>query len=116
MPYISPAEWAAKSAVLDQWCERVRRDPRKITRTVNVGFYMAADEASRGRAAERFTAEWGQSETRTGFLRGGVSESTAVVAAYRDAGAAQLNIALRAGPYDWDALAAFAENVMPRFR
>ena len=34
---------------------------------------------------------------------------------YRDAGAEQLNIALRAGPYDWDGLAAFAQDVMPRF-
>jgi hypothetical protein len=37
------------------------------------------------------------------------------VAAFRDAGAQQLNIAVRAGPYDWDALAAFAETVMPAF-
>jgi hypothetical protein len=28
----------------------------------------------------------------------------------------QLNIAVRAGPYDWEALAAFAENVMPAFQ
>src|SRR5205823_3018248 len=78
VPYISPADWAAKSAVLDQWCERVKRDGREITRTVNVGFYMGADEGSRRRAAERFTNEWGASETRTGFLRGGVSEAAAV--------------------------------------
>ena len=116
VPYLSPVEWKAKSAVLDKWCERVKRDPRAITRTVNAGFYMGADDAGRRRADERFFAEWGANEARTGFLRGGVKESSAIVAAYRDAGAQQLNIALRAGPYDWEALAAFADDVMPAFR
>ena len=45
-----------------------------------------------------------------------VMPSAATVAAYRDAGAEQLNIALRAGPYDWAALGAFAQDVMPQFR
>jgi probable F420-dependent oxidoreductase len=33
----SPEEFAAKSAVLDEWCLRVGRDPRAIERTANVG-------------------------------------------------------------------------------
>jgi probable F420-dependent oxidoreductase len=33
----SPEEFAAKSAVLDDWCRRVGRDPRAIERTANVG-------------------------------------------------------------------------------
>jgi len=116
VPYISPADWAAKSAVLDRWCDKERRDPASIARTVNVGFYMGADARGADRAAERFTKEWGPSETRTGFLHGTAREAAAVVAAYREAGADQLNIALRAGPYDWDALASFVEEVMPRVR
>lgn len=116
VPYISPADWKAKSAVLDRWCERLKREPRAIARTVNVGFYMGADDAGRRRADKRFATEWGTKETRTGFLRGGERESAALVAAYRDAGAEQLNIALRMGPYDWDALAAFAERVIPQFK
>jgi hypothetical protein len=39
-----------------------------------------------------------------------------MVAAYRDAGVERLNIALREGPYDWDALTAFADAVLPAFR
>ena len=116
VPYLSAAEWRAKSAVLDSWCERARRDPRTITRTVNVGFYMGANDSGARRGQERFQREWPANETRTGFLRGTSRESGATVAAYRDAGAEQLNIALRSGPYDWDALAAFAEDVMPQFR
>ncbi len=116
VPYLSAAEWRAKSAVLDRWCERERRDPGAIARTVNVGFYMGADQAGARRASERFTTEWGARETRTGFVRGTARDAAETVAGYRDAGADQLNIALRAGPYDWDALAAFASDVMPAFR
>jgi probable F420-dependent oxidoreductase len=32
-----PEEFAHKSAVLDEWCERVGRDPKEIERTANVG-------------------------------------------------------------------------------
>jgi F420-dependent oxidoreductase-like protein len=116
VPYVSADEWRAKSAVLDRWCEREGRDPGTIARSVNVGFYMGADAAGAERASARFGAEWGAAETRTGFLRGTPPETLATVAAYRDAGAAQLNIVVRAGPYDWEALGAFARDVMPRFR
>ncbi len=89
-------------------------------RTVNVGFYAGADPGGARRAGERYQKEWSgrvpADNTRTGMLRGLVRESVAMVAAYRDAGAEQLNIAVRAGPYDWDALAAFAQDVMPQFR
>ena len=116
VPYISPAEWSAKNAVLDRWCEYLRRDPAAIARTVNVGFYLGADAAGAARAQARFAREWGASDSRPGFLRGEARRAGDAVAAYRDAGAEQLNIALRAGPYDWDALAAFARDVMPAFR
>ena len=116
VPYLSPAEWAAKSAVLDRWCQREGRDPRAIARTVNVGFYMGADAAGAERAQRRFAIEWGPAEMRTGFLRGTARDASRTVDEYRSAGAEQLNIALRAGPHDWDALAAFAEDVMPSFQ
>jgi hypothetical protein len=35
---------------------------------------------------------------------------------FRAAGVERLNIAVRSAPYDWDALAAFAEQVMPKVR
>jgi len=51
----------------------------------------------------------------TGFLRGTTQAATEVVASFAEAGAYRVNIALRAGPYDWDALEAFATDVMPQF-
>jgi hypothetical protein len=35
--------------------------------------------------------------------------------AYQAAGVQRLNIAFREGPYDWEALQAFAEVVFPAF-
>ena len=116
VPYLSPADWVAKNAVLDRWCEQEARDPRAIARSVNVGFYMGSDAAGAERAQQRFSTEWGPAETRTGFLRGTARDATRTVDEYRAAGVEQLNIALRTGPYDWDALAAFAEEVMPPFQ
>jgi len=33
----SADEYAHKSAVLDEWCHKIGRDPREIERTANVG-------------------------------------------------------------------------------
>ena len=42
----NPEEWAAKNAVLDEWCDRVGRDPKEIERTV------AIDPASADKVGE----------------------------------------------------------------
>jgi alkanesulfonate monooxygenase SsuD/methylene tetrahydromethanopterin reductase-like flavin-dependent oxidoreductase (luciferase family) len=116
-PYLAPAEWKRKNEVLDRWCAELGRDGRTIARTINVGFYMGADATGAAAGEERFAREWG-ADTRgfTGFLRGTPMRAAEVVHAYREAGAERLNIALRSGPYDWDALAAFAEEVIPAVR
>jgi len=113
-PYLAPAEWKRKNDVLDHWCGEFGRDGRAISRTINVGFYMGADARGASRGEERYEREWGaDARGLTGFLRGLPSRAADAVSAYRDAGVERLNIALRSGPYDWDALAAFAEQVIP---
>lgn len=117
VPYLAPHEWAAKNTVLDAWCDRVGRDPRTIARTANVGFYIGATARGRAVAERRFAEEWGADQSgRTGFLRGAPADAARMVAEYRDQGVEHLNIAVRAGPYDWDALEAFAGKVVPQFR
>ena len=117
VPYYSPEEFARRNAVLDGWCDRVGRDPKTITRTVNVGFYLGADANGRRRAEERYAREWPTTPRwGTGFLRGDVATAVGSLAAYAAVGVQQLNIALRTGPYDWDGLEAFAERVMPQLR
>jgi len=115
-PYLPPAEWKRKSDVLDGWCVKVGRDAGSIARTINVGFYMGADAAGAKRHEELYQRHWSK-DTRgmTGFLRGTPREASDVVASYANMGTYRVNIALREGPYDWDALEAFASDVMPQF-
>jgi alkanesulfonate monooxygenase SsuD/methylene tetrahydromethanopterin reductase-like flavin-dependent oxidoreductase (luciferase family) len=116
-PYLAPAEWKQKNEVLERWCVELHRDDAKIARTVNVGFYMGADKNGAAAGEERYQREWG-TDTRgfTGFLRGTPPRAAELVDRYREVGVERLNIAVRSGPYDWDALAAFAEEVIPAVR
>jgi alkanesulfonate monooxygenase SsuD/methylene tetrahydromethanopterin reductase-like flavin-dependent oxidoreductase (luciferase family) len=114
-PYLDPPVWKSKNAILDEWCGKEGRDPRAIMRTVNVGFYLGADAAGVARAEAVYRSHWSAQEARKGFLRGTPKEALEAVAAYEQAGVERLNIAFRQGPYDWDALEAFAETVLPAF-
>ena len=118
VPYISPELYRRKVQVLDEWCEKEGRNPAEITRTVNVGFYMGADEASANRLRQEFDEKWSTradaDERRGGMLFGTADEVIDRIGEYADAGAQGLNIALRA-PFDWDMLQCFVEDVMPAF-
>jgi alkanesulfonate monooxygenase SsuD/methylene tetrahydromethanopterin reductase-like flavin-dependent oxidoreductase (luciferase family) len=114
-PYIGPEDWKRKGDVLDQWCDKEGRDPKTILRTVNLGFYLGADAKGAERGERTFRQHWGDKEQRTGWLRGTPKQAMDIVGAFRDLGCARLNIAFRQGPCDWDALRAFAEEVMPAF-
>jgi F420-dependent oxidoreductase-like protein len=115
-PYLAPTEWRRKSEVLDDWCEKAGRDPASIARTINVGMYMGADQPGARRHEALYQKHWGSDRRgMTGFLLGTATEAAGVVGEFRDAGAYRLNLALREGPYDLEALAAFAEQVMPHF-
>jgi hypothetical protein len=101
--------------VLDQWCEKEGRDPATIMRTVNLGFYLGADARGAARAEEIFRSHWGGSgdrAERTGYLRGTVRDARAMVDRFRALGCTRLNIAFREGPYDWEALEAFAAEIV----
>lgn len=116
VPFISPEVFAQKNTVLTEWCERVGRDPAAVMRTINLGLALAPDEsgARRKRAAldEQFGAM--MSFLEPGMLIGTPAQVIDRVAAYRDAGAERINIALRA-PFDLEALALFHERVLPAF-
>jgi alkanesulfonate monooxygenase SsuD/methylene tetrahydromethanopterin reductase-like flavin-dependent oxidoreductase (luciferase family) len=115
-PYIGPAEWIHKSAVLDRWCESEARDPQTIARTVNLGFYLGSDAGGAARGERLFREHWGaQGDERTGWLRGTPKDTLDMLGAFRDAGCSRVNLAFREGPYDWEALHAFAELVLPAF-
>ena len=96
--YIGPKDWVHKSRVLDRWCETEGRDPKTIMRTVNLGFYLGAGGGDRA--------------ARTGYMRGLVKDAHRMVDAFRALGCTRLSIAFREGPYDWDALEAFAAEIV----
>jgi alkanesulfonate monooxygenase SsuD/methylene tetrahydromethanopterin reductase-like flavin-dependent oxidoreductase (luciferase family) len=96
VPFVSPEAFAAKSTVLDRHCDSVGRDPAEISRAVNVGLAWT-DESLRqqfGKIAEA---------VRPGVLTGSDDQALEQVGRFVEAGADQVNIALRA-PFDLDAL------------
>ena len=92
--------FAQKRAVLLQHCDAVGRDPAEILKAVNVG--LAWSEES---LRQQFggLADY----VRPGVLTGSDAEVIDRIGAYVEAGAGQVNLALRA-PFDEDALDRFA--------
>ncbi len=116
-PYTSPDEFKRLSGVLDMWCEKEGRDPATIERTVNLSMHMAATPKHLDAAEQQFKETWGPAadvmRTR-GVVLGTPDQAKELVARYRDAGAARVNVALRP-PIDWDGLEAWANEVIPAF-
>jgi F420-dependent oxidoreductase-like protein len=118
-PYTSAEEFRRLNGVLDSWCEREGRAPASIERNENLSFHMAASNAPGDieRAENHFRDTWGPaSDTmRTrGVVIGAPAEAIDLVGRYAEAGAARVNIAIRP-PVDWDALQAWASEVIPAF-
>ena len=105
VPFIPPEVWSHKARVLDAHCERLGRDPRAITKSVNVGMAFTDEELRR---------QFGPmaNAVRPGVLSGSVQEMVDKVGAYVEAGAAYVILALRA-PFDRDGLERFAAQVIP---
>jgi alkanesulfonate monooxygenase SsuD/methylene tetrahydromethanopterin reductase-like flavin-dependent oxidoreductase (luciferase family) len=115
--YISPEEFGRLNRVLDDWCEIEGRDADDIERSVNLLFLMSPDEASAATAADAFDRQWGEmaDRVRGGALLGSPEQVAERVLAYREAGADQVNVALRA-PWDDDTLEAYLTTVVPQVR
>jgi alkanesulfonate monooxygenase SsuD/methylene tetrahydromethanopterin reductase-like flavin-dependent oxidoreductase (luciferase family) len=108
VPFIPADVWAHKAGVLDAHCERLGRDPGEITKSVNLGMAFTDEELQRqfGKLASAFAP---------GVLSGSVQEMVDKVAAYVEAGASYVILALRA-PFDRDGLERFAAEVVPAVR
>jgi F420-dependent oxidoreductase-like protein len=101
IPFVSPETFAHKRSVLLQHCDAVGRDPAEIRTAVNVG--LAWNEES---LRQQFggLADY----VRPGVLTGSDAEVIDRIGAYVEAGAGQVNLALRA-PFDDEALDRFAD-------
>lgn len=100
VPFVAPDAFAHKCRVLDQHCETVGRNPSEVRRTVNVGIAWTD---------ESLTAQFGSlaEMVRPGVLTGSDEQVIDRIGQYVEAGADQINLALRA-PFDRDALDRFA--------
>lgn len=99
-----PAEtYRQKNAVLDEWCEHYKRDPKTLERSVNLHFQMSS------------TGDPDAQPEQRGGLWGRPQHVIDMIGEYVDAGAQRINIAVRP-PLDWDALQSYVEDVMPAFR
>jgi F420-dependent oxidoreductase-like protein len=103
VPYISPEDFARKRAVLAEHCEAEGRDVAEIRCAVNLG--ICADEAS-------FQAQFGEIADfiRPGVLVGQGEQLVDQMGRYLEAGADQVNLAVRA-PWEPGLLDLAAEAV-----
>ncbi|MDQ1375018.1 MAG: hypothetical protein QOJ09_2356 [Actinomycetota bacterium] len=100
IPFVAPEEFARKRSILHQHCEAVQRDPSEITCAVNVGLAWREEDLEPQFGNLRMAV-------RPGVLMGSDEEVLDRIGQYVDAGADQLNIAVRA-PWDPDGLERLA--------
>ena len=115
--YTTVEHFTHLNKVLDQWCEKLERDPATIKRSINLTFNLGTTQAEVDEEREQLRAAWGPAASR---IEGGALLCTPVEAVerikqYEAAGADMVNIALRA-PWNNDALDSYIEDVMPQLR
>lgn len=101
--YLSAEAYRRKNEVLDEWCERVGRDPASLERSVVLHFRMSSRPA--GTAAP----------PADGSVYGSPQQVIDQLGAYARARAQRISLAIRP-PVDWEALERFIGEVLPAFR
>jgi probable F420-dependent oxidoreductase len=116
VPFMAPDVYAARSRTLDEWCAKEGRDPRAITRTINLGLAIGADERRAGEQEAKLQSMFGAltDYVRPGHLIGTPAAVRDRLGEYERAGAEWVILALRA-PFDWEGLDLFIREVMPAF-
>jgi len=107
-PFVSVDTFRHKRGVLEAHCADADRDPADITRSLNLALAWREEDL---RAQFGNTAEFMRGSVLTGTTQDVVDR----IAEYADAGADQINVAMRA-PFDVAGLERFAAEVLPQFR
>jgi alkanesulfonate monooxygenase SsuD/methylene tetrahydromethanopterin reductase-like flavin-dependent oxidoreductase (luciferase family) len=106
--FVSPEEFARKLAIVKE----AALDPVRLVTGVNLGFLPVPDDEVDDALQQRFGP--GAEAMRSGMLIGSSEAMADRVGQYVAAGAQWVILALRA-PFDLDALATFATDVVPEF-
>ncbi len=117
VPYVGPDEYRRLNDRIDAACEAIGRDPGTLQRSVNLAFHLGATPAAATAELQRIRDQWGADAERVtaGALTGTPDDAVEQIAAFRDAGADMVNVALRL-PVDQDALDAYLDVVVPAAR
>jgi alkanesulfonate monooxygenase SsuD/methylene tetrahydromethanopterin reductase-like flavin-dependent oxidoreductase (luciferase family) len=115
--YISPERFAELNTILDGRATEAGRDPASIRRGINLTFNLSTSSAGAAALEDELRAQWGPMFDRVadGGLFGTPDAAAARIGSYVDAGATDVNVALRA-PWNADALEAFVREVVPAVR
>lgn len=115
--YTTPENFARLNGVLDEWCNRLNRDPGSIQRSVNLTFNLSVDQSGVEVERQKLREAWGPAAARIegGALLGTPAQAIDRIRQYEAAGASMVNIALRA-PWNEDALDAYLTEVIPALR
>ncbi len=115
--YLSPQEFGRVNEVLNHWCEDESRDPASLRRAANVTFNLGLTDKDVERERQRLHEVWGDATDRVidGALICTPERTVERLMEYADAGADEINIALRA-PWNEEALDAYLEQIMPQVR
>lgn len=115
--YLSPDEFVRVNDVLNHWCEDEARDPASLRRAANVMFNLGMDARDLERQREGLARDWGAMAERVadGALLCTPDRAVDRIMEYVDAGADEINIALRA-PWNEEALDAYLTDIMPEVR
>lgn len=114
VPYVGPDEYRRLNRQLDAACEAIGRDPATLERTINLAFHVGATPAAASAELQKIRDQWGPDAERVtqGALTGTPQQAVEQLAAFHDAGADGVNIALRL-PVDTEALEAYLTEVVP---
>ena len=112
--YTSVDEFKRLNGVLDGWCETEGTDAARIRRGVNLSFNVKTTAKEADEETERLKGQWGPAFGRIagGSLLGTPDTVVERVLSYVQAGATDVNIALRA-PWDAEALNLYLTEVAP---